>query len=418
MPRLRAVPTRWLVGIALAISTAAKIWWACHSAGSIDAVLFFNFGKAIGQGSLGQLYEHEQLFNHTPLIGLVMYGLCQVSRNDFVVFSILLRGLSIAADIGVVIALLRVAHRIGKPSRWLLMFFALSPVSIMISGFHGNVDPIMVLFLVVAVVAALDDNAVWSGLLFGLACNIKVAPIVLLPVFFLFWQARGRGTPFGISSALVLLAGSAWPLWHSPVAYVHHVFGYGSFWGEWGITYWLRMTGAAALQKVDFRGLSQAQVAIMSALKLLLAAGVVFIAWRRRCVSAQGLFVSLFAAWTVIFIFAPGVGVQYMVWAAPFALFISPVWPVTLAVCSSAFLFMFYYSTSRGELPFVFSLPLEQHLPAWCPWGNLPWLVFVGALIVNWRPWLLLGGNRLRQQNGPKTSLVSDRIHEETAVLA
>ncbi len=418
MRRLRAIPAGWLVGIALAISTAAKIWWACHSAGSVDAVLFFNFGKAIGQSSLRHLYEHEQLFNHTPLIGLIMQGLWRLSRNDFVAFSILLRGLSIAADIGVVVTLLRVAHRIGKPSPWLLVFFALSPVSIMISGFHGNVDPIMVLFLVLAAVVALDDNAVWSGLLFGLACNIKVAPIVLLPVFFLFWQARGRGKPFGISCALVFLAGSAWPLWQCPVAYVHNVFGYGSFWGVWGISYWLRMTGAAALQKVDFRGLSQAQVAIMSALKLLLAAGVVFVAWRRRFVSAQGLLVSLFAAWTVIFVFAPGIGVQYLIWVAPFALFISPVWPVTMTVCSSVFLFMFYYSTSRGELPFVFSLPLEQHIPVWCQWGNLPWLVFVGVLIVNWRPWLLLVGDRSGQQNGPKASLASDRVEQEAAMLA
>lgn len=392
----------WAVLVALACSTALKLWWACHSAGSVDAVLFFNFGKALAHSSLRGLYEHEPLFNHTPMVGCTARALWQICQGDFICFSIALRFISILADIGVVLALLHVRRLTGRPAHWLVTLFALSPVSLMVSGFHGNVDPVMVLCLVLAAAAVLDGRVVVSGLLFGLACNIKVVPIVLLPVFFLFWRQRGRSMAFAISCGTLLLIGSLWPLWQCPASYLRNVFGYSSFWGTWGISYWLRMTGVPALQKIDFHGLTQAQVAIMAGLKILVVGAITWLGWRRRAVPPPEFLISVLAAWTILFVFAPGAGPQYLVWVAPFVLFAAPLWPVALTVCSSAFLFVFYYTTSRGEFPFVFSLPLEQHVALWGPSSNLPWLALVALLIVEGRGWgrqLLtqcrLGKNRL-----------------------
>ena len=42
-------------------------------------------------------------------------------------------------------SLLRWRSKLGNaPPWWTLILFAASPVSLMISGFHGNVDPVMV----------------------------------------------------------------------------------------------------------------------------------------------------------------------------------------------------------------------------------------------------------------------------------
>src|SRR5947209_629765 len=148
------------------------------------------------------------------------------------------------------------------------------------------------------------------------------------------------------------------------------------------------MSGLPIFQKIDFRGLGTAQVAVMSGLKVLVLSGITFLGWRRRAVSPPEFLTSVLAAWTILFVFAPGWGPQYLVWIAPFALFALPVWAVTLTVCSSVFLFIFYYTTSRGELPFVFSLPLEQHVTLWSPWSNLPWLGLVALLLVEGRRWM------------------------------
>ena len=116
---------------------------------------------------------------------------------------------------------------------------------------------------------------------------------------------------------LGLLAGSALPLWECPGNYLRHVFGYGGYWGWWGIPYWLKQTGLAALQRPDFQNLSPAQNLTMTVLKLVIIAGIFALAWRRRHCAPQEFFATLGAAWTLLFVFATGAGVHYMVWFGP-----------------------------------------------------------------------------------------------------
>src|SRR5207253_1809631 len=79
---------------------------------------------------------------------------------------------------------------------WALALFALSPVSLMVSGFHGNTDPVMVLFLVCAVWMCLRNQPVMAGLFLALSCQIKIVPLFLLPAFFFFWLSQNRSRGF------------------------------------------------------------------------------------------------------------------------------------------------------------------------------------------------------------------------------
>ena len=47
----------------------------------------------------------------------------------------------------------------------------------MVSGFHGNIDPIMVTFLFFAAVAVVKDRPVLCGVMYAVACNIKIVPL-------------------------------------------------------------------------------------------------------------------------------------------------------------------------------------------------------------------------------------------------
>ena len=43
--------------------------------------------------------------------------------------------------------------------RWAAVMLAASPVSLMVSGYHGNTDPVMVMFLFLAGVACVDGKS-------------------------------------------------------------------------------------------------------------------------------------------------------------------------------------------------------------------------------------------------------------------
>jgi hypothetical protein len=405
----RTLSRPWLVVLALFCATILKVLWALNSAGSVDAVLFFNFARGIEEHGLTPLYAMDEKFNHTPLTGTFANLLYRAAggetkaqiqdrnakgnpadpdRNRVLLrFAAMLRMASILADIAVVAGLLVWRGRLGGlPEWWALIVFAASPVSLMVSGFHGNVDPIMVAALFLATMAAACGRPLLCGLLFGLAANIKIVPIVLAPVFVFYWMARPGVLRFVLASGAVMLAGWAVPLLMCPKEYVHNVFGYGSTWGVWGVTWLCRVSGWHEAQKIDFKGLTDAQNMIALALKLAAIGGIAAVGWARRKAAPADFAATIGMAWLVFFIFAPGVGVQYMVWPAPFLLLLTGTGYAVITAAASVFLFVFYHSTSNGHWPWFFALPRGPEAPLWSAWAMLAWVACVGVfLAMCWR---------------------------------
>lgn len=383
---------RALVLILLGFATALKTLWAVTSTGTCDAVLFHFFGEAMVKRSLTWLYTGGTAFNHTPLTGWLMKELYLGTSGDYGHFASALRLACILADIALVLGLLRVRELTGKPPWWALALFAVSPVSIMVSGFHGNLDPIMVMFLFFAAVAVLKDRPVLCGLMYAVACNIKIVPIMVAPIFIFYWITRGQrpAARFMITSGALMLAGAAPGLALCPEGFLRNVFGYGSYWGTWGVTYWLRQTGIHDFQTMGFLYLAPLQYRVILVLKAMTLSGVLALAWRRRNLGGLEFFTTLGAAFTWIFIVMPGAGVQYMVWYAPFVLLLSPRWWTALMACSAIYMARFYHSTSHYHFPWDLSLPQGRQLPYWAPWTNLPWITFIALLFCRGRSWLLI----------------------------
>jgi hypothetical protein len=62
------------------------------------------------------------------------------------------------------------------------LVFALSPVMFIISGFHGNTDPVFVMFILLsAYLLTVKDRPALAGASAALACSVKLVPIVPLP---------------------------------------------------------------------------------------------------------------------------------------------------------------------------------------------------------------------------------------------
>ncbi len=267
---------------------------------------------------------------------------------------------------------------------WALALFALSPVSLMVSGFHGNTDPVMVLLLVCAVWMCLRNRPVLSGLFLALSCQIKIVPLLLLPAFVFFWLSQNRSREFLVTGAITTCFLWWEPLLNFPVLFAKNVLAYGSYWGIWGITYLFRLTGLTEFSRLSFFDLEPAQNIVITILKVIIVSAALWIAWQHRYARGRAFVESLAYTWLVFFVFAPGVCPQYLIWLAPFILILSPTFYTLVLIASSVFLFAFYNITSGG-LPWSVALAMDDSKQHWTGWSLLPWLVITAGSIVLWR---------------------------------
>jgi Glycosyltransferase family 87 len=343
------------------------------------------------------MYRLDRHFNHPPVTGEffgLLYHLAAwiTPPTAHAVphsFPFLLRLPSIIADALALLILLTLYQKTGNPPVWSLALFALSPVAFMVSGFHGNVDPIMVCLLLVATYFCIEENALLSAMFLALACGIKIIPLFLVPAFFFFWLNRGAklGLKFAAVFACSCLAVWSAALIDSSSYFFRNVLGYSSYAGGWGITYWCVFFLDALHFDVTPQLLNRL-LPLLTVLKLLVVALAIALGWLRRKQSGTGFLGTIALCWICFAIFAPGFIPYYLVWMAPFVLLYSPAWYVTLTAATSIYLFAYYNIMSHG-MPWNASDPSVP--PAWNDWGTIPWFVMVAIAI-----WAIIGQRRVR----------------------
>jgi Glycosyltransferase family 87 len=382
-----ASPAFWVVAAAL-VAVALKLCIALNTEGTNDVVFFHQFAHDLTQHGLEWTYRHRPKFNHPPLVsyflrGIYSLGAVPALQESGLTFPFLLRLPGIIADFVVVLLMLRLRKRWALPT-WSLLLLALSPVSIMVSGFHGNTDPVLVLFVALAAYLCVRNQPASCGVVLALSCGIKIVPALLLPAFFWFWYSRQKTMRFLFPFIVTVIAISIQPLLSFPLPFARNVLAYGSYWGLWGITYWMRLTGWSQFVVIDYPNVPLAENIVSNALKLIIITAALMIAWRRRNMDSRGLFGSIAYVWLFFFAFSPGVGPQYLVWLMPFLLVLSPtVFAYVTAACS-LFIF-FFYNTIAAGLPWNLAASKNDIVDQWAPWAIWPWLTFVAALTAEWQ---------------------------------
>ena len=387
-----------VVGTGL-VAFLLKLVIAYTTFGTNDVAAFYMFAGSLQEHGLEWTYQNGVIFfsnfpvfNHPPLTAYFLELIGGLSKNavlqDYgITFPFLLRLPGIVCDLISVFVLVRI--RDHMPSRqipiWAFVLFALSPVSLMVSGFHGNTDPIMTMFLLIALYTCLRDQPALCGIFFALSCQIKIIPLFLLPIPFFFWLKRGKVSQFLVPFALLTIALWIQPLTKFPLLFFRNVFSYSSYWGGWGLSFWLKLTHWSQFNG-GFFNLPLAAAVVTSLLKFGIIFTVILIGWRRRNVSSVGLIDSLACAWIVLFVFAPSISPQYMVWLAPFVLLLSPKLYGWLTVATAVALF-FFYNELAGGLPWYIGIArnnsgVASPTAAWMLW---PWAVLVVGLILFWR---------------------------------
>jgi hypothetical protein len=188
------------------------------------------------------IYGHEfQACTTTPLAGLLLVCINFLVDGSVAGLPFLIRVPASLADLATAVLVFELV-RLRRPVRaagLAALAVAVSPVLFVVSGFHGNTDPVFVMFALLSVyLLAVWGWAAAAGLCFAASVSIKLVPIVLGPVLLLAAARMGwrRLVAFGLGGAALFL-----PVW-GPVLltrwpeFRENVLGYqGIRVREWGL---------------------------------------------------------------------------------------------------------------------------------------------------------------------------------------
>jgi hypothetical protein len=362
-----------LIGVGV-IALLLKLLLAASMAGTNDARTWEHDLTALRTTGFAELYRSgvqyrssagallpRQVFIHPPAVlhGLRMAGSLQDTTGLPLRFW--LRAACALADAGTLV-LLWTTFR----SRAELLIIALSPVSILISGFHGNTDPIMMYFVVAAVFFAERGNATRAGIAFGLACSVKLIPLTFAPAILLCLPGLRPRLKWLAASAVVWFALSLPYMAQEPLLILRSMLGYGSVTGVWGFSLISGLLGTGRIYDPAAKWIA------------LLAASFVPLVIKRRLFAQCGLI-----AFSFLFL-SPGFGLQYLAWTIPWTVLLGRRSMVVYHLIATAFALSVYVAASQNTVAGIYADLLNSlHFPVMALMGIVCW-VAIAAIIWRW----------------------------------
>ena len=338
--------------IALGIATLVKLVLATVTIGTNDVATWRVFADNVmlcGECAYQLPGRLGDSFNHPPFI-IHFLKLIGPSTGWFPFW---LRLPAILADIGTVLLVTRLMPQI---STRLLVLLALNPVSILVSGFHGNTDPVMIFFLVLTVYLIKTGRVNWAAAAFGMAINIKIVPLLLVPAILLYiWWSRKSlrsAVLFGCIAAVVVLVLSMPYILRDPFPIIRATLGYRGMYGQWGLSRILIAFQTSIAGHAIAARLTQTLI-------IVLTLALAYYLNRRKVDLVYQIGLIFFA----LFFLSSGVAVQYLSWPVPFILALGFWWSLAYYSSAGLYVFLSYNHWSHGQWYFA-----ESHTP---PYSSL-----------------------------------------------
>jgi uncharacterized membrane protein len=286
----------------------------------------------------GENFYATRLHNWPPLWIYFTAAAALVHDATGLPFSLLVKLPPSAADAFIAVWL----YRIGLTSGWRHsqatlagLSYALNPVSVLITGYHGQFDSLMLAPTLLAW-SLFPRRLLGSALALGLGIWFKTVPLLLLPVLLPrlpTWRDRSMYAALSLAPAAL---GTLPFLLLWPEDVVVNFFGYSSWFGQWGYpVLWMLVeylrNGTLPWWLPDPGYVSRPLHLMFEAGRWVLLAALAATWWLtyRR---AQTTLTSILSVFSVFYIFASGFGVQYLLWIVPFGIAARDrwLWPFTV----------------------------------------------------------------------------------------
>ncbi len=390
-----------LLAVAVAVGVGARLWLILGSVGTDDVGNWALWAEAGRRFGLVRAWQGAPQFMHPWLALAQAVLLRRLADGSGVPFGDLLRLVQLAADLLAFGCLLALGRRTGV-GEWVAPFYLLAPPAVLISGFHGNVDPTMVA-LVLAAAAWLACRPAAAGAVLAAATGLKVVPLLLAPLFFAAARTRRWRFTAGWAVTMALLFGL--PTLLGGVSLLRHILSYRGVGNWWGPVSMLVAGG---------RGrpwLAPALAWVTTIDPLFIVAAVLGIAawlWRRLEVDADPshdlalLLAACGMVLTALIVAGTGFGVQYLLWPVPFLPFFTRAVVRVLVVAATSVFLVVVYTHWAGGFPWWLALSTRPGATTdamvYGGWGVWATLAAALALAPSSLPW------RLAPERDGKTS--------------
>lgn len=156
----------WMLAAAVSLATLLKLWRAWKTKGTLDLPAYQDhLGKIREFGAAA--YDLPGIFgnplNVPPFAVRLVQAAKYLASHIGVQFGFWFRLPCIVADLGSIWLVWKVGSRSPqiKANLGALLLLALCPVSIMISGIHGNLDPLMIFMVLLSVFLISNKRSTW-----------------------------------------------------------------------------------------------------------------------------------------------------------------------------------------------------------------------------------------------------------------
>src|SRR5258708_5629479 len=237
---------RWLASVAT-LATLIKLWLAWKTQGTLDIPAYqdhLNKLREYGAAAYNLPGIFWNPLNVPPFAINLVRGAEFLATRTGVPFRFWFRLPAIFADAGSIWIVWQIAMRSPqlKIDFRLLLLMAICPASIMISGIHGNLDPLMIFGGLLSLFLLTQKGSTWlAGLVFGMALNIKVVPLIFAPTIFFYLPDLRPRLRFFCTALGLFLIGSLPHLLQNPFGIIGAVFGHAGMYSHWGWTLLLVM---------------------------------------------------------------------------------------------------------------------------------------------------------------------------------
>ncbi len=370
---------RCVVLVCALTSTVVKLRLAATTAGTNDIIHWRDFAAGVhGLGPI-DIYSTHFLtpYNHPPLIGWFLVAVNAIASHGPSARFLLRVPASLADVVTTVLVfeLVRLRRSLTEATA-AAAILSVSPILITVSGFHGNTDPVFVMFIVLSAYLVMRDRPFWAGVSGAIAISIKLVPVVSIPVIaVVLYRDRRR-----LIAATVGFFATLLPLWGPVVfrqwtGFKRNVLDYNGMEPretKWGIVDLARHLHNARLVDVMVGPGRFVALGISALVPALLV--------RKRpdaLAEGLGLSLALFLLLTTTF------GTQYLAWAAA-AVLILDVWGGAAYNATAGVLIVVTYTHWTNGFPWnqAFAVPFnrsEEHL------GWLAWTVLLACVVLGIR---------------------------------
>jgi hypothetical protein len=360
LPRLRLVSPGMRrhaakIGIVLGcLGLLLRFCLAAWSNGSNDAQIWFQHATAIAEHGVGYLLDHSEAsalpYNHPPLMGYWSALALKASDGKLHGFSVWMKVPGLLGELLSAALLYRIWASRRRAAGLVFAAYGWSLPLILVSGYHCNTDCAYASLTLLSVYLLQDRRrAFWSGVALAAALNVKLMPLVLVPV--LLSQCRSRRQWLLFCAGLALAVVPFIPLLVGRAAMVYgHMVRYGGQQLDWGLNAFLNYGSESppfgqVTDKLRPPFLLSARYVIMAAVALLSAIA----ALRRRPLGYEmGAL-----AWALFLVLTSGWCVQYAVCVLPL-LFAVDIRRATLYSLFVGIMLSIVYSTNMS-----FRFPLQ-----------------------------------------------------------